>query len=391
VFLLSKEFRVRAAPNGRAALDLVMERAPDLVVTDVMMPLMSGTDLCRAIKADPATRGIPVVVVTSKAEHDMKVQGLEAGADDYVTKPFHPRELLARVRSFVRVRKLQAELEQRNADLATALEDLKSAQVQLVESERRAAVGELAAGVAHEVNNPVNFALNAARALRGEVLDVSNPSRGREGIDGTWSGSLQNLLDTSEDSSKETLASIVELSEIVENGLERTQRLVKDLRDFAAPDRGAPTTVGVSQGLKSTVELLRPSYDEEAVRIDLELPDEELFVRANQSALNQVLLNLVKNAAEAVEPKGGRVLISAYRSGTWVVVSVEDNGPGIPESDLARVFEPFVTTKPAGQGTGLGLSVSKRIAEEAGGSLEVRSGAEGGASFELFLPGTELL
>jgi signal transduction histidine kinase/FixJ family two-component response regulator len=125
VHLLGAEFSVRAARNGREALALIRERAPALVVTDVMMPEMSGTELCEAIKADPALAGVPVMLVTSKAEREMKIQGLELGADDYVTKPFHPRELLARARGLVRLRTLQEELAEQNAALDRALQHLR--------------------------------------------------------------------------------------------------------------------------------------------------------------------------------------------------------------------------------------------------------------------------
>jgi DNA-binding response OmpR family regulator len=172
--LVGQEFRVRLARDGREGLAAVRERAPDLVLTDVMMPEMSGTELCAAIKSDPALASVPVVLVTSKAEREMKIQGLEYGADDYVTKPFHPRELLARVRSLVRLRQAQQQLAERNAllestneELQTTMDELKEAGAQLVHAERLAAVGELAAGVAHEINNPVNFAMNAgAHAAR---------------------------------------------------------------------------------------------------------------------------------------------------------------------------------------------------------------------------------
>jgi len=114
-------------------------------VTDVMMPEMSGTELCEAIKTDPALAGVPVMLVTSKAEREMKIRGLELGADDYVTKPFHPRELVARARSLVRLRALQLELAEQNAALERALEHLRQTEVALVQAERLAAVGELAA------------------------------------------------------------------------------------------------------------------------------------------------------------------------------------------------------------------------------------------------------
>jgi len=179
--LLSREYRVRTARNGREALDMVHERPPTLVLTDVMMPEMTGIELCRELKSSPTTCGIPVILVTSKAERSMKIEGLELGADDYVIKPFHARELLARVGSSVRLRVAQDELENRNRRLGeanlrveSALTELKEAQVQLVQRERLVGIGELAAGVAHEANNPLNFAANANRALMASLADIED-------------------------------------------------------------------------------------------------------------------------------------------------------------------------------------------------------------------------
>ena len=246
-FLVGQEYRLRVARNGREGLEAVRARVPDLVLTDVMMPEMSGTELCAALKANPELASIPVVLVTSKAEREMKIEGLELGADDYVTKPFHPRELLARVRSLVKLRRARQELAVRNAllqstneELECAMSDLKEAGAQLVHAERLAAVGELAAGVAHEINNPVNFAMNASRtlaAVAGEVqevaaqvatIDASDPSELRKQV-----ADLEELRERLHfDESAETLS---ELTGIVTEGLERTAGLVGDLREFASP------------------------------------------------------------------------------------------------------------------------------------------------------------
>jgi signal transduction histidine kinase len=396
--LLSREFHVREARNGREALDAVLEQAPDLVLTDVMMPEMSGTDLCRALKSDPETANIPVVLVTSKAEREMKVMGLELGADDYVTKPFHPRELLARVRSLVRLHRLQAQLAERNRaleeandELAHTLEDLKAAEVQLVQSERLAAVGELAAGVAHEVNNPVNFALNAVRMLKSHVeglaqavlrirsSDLQDPS-GSRGQAAELEG-RQSELETAQ-----LAQEVVELVQIATEGLERTQRLVGDLKDFADPQRVAHSRIDLARCLRSTLQLLGHSLQRAGVSVDLQIESNLPQVRGHASALSQVFLNLLKNAGEALETRGGRIALEARREGGSVLVEIRDDGPGVPPEVRSRLFEPFVSTKDAGRGTGLGLSISRRIVTEHGGTLELRSEPGEGAVFTIRLP-----
>ena len=368
--LLGAEFRVRTARNGREGLEAVRESSPDCVLTDVMMPEMSGTELCAAIKADASLRAVPVVLVTSKAEREMKIEGLELGADDYVTKPFHPRELLARVRSLVALRRAQQELEERNRllsetneELEQTMAELKRAGAQLVHAERLAAVGELAAGVAHEINNPVNFAVNAARALQTTVQ-----------------GALERRRELSEDA--ETLQ---ELSSIVTEGLERTAALVGDLREFAAAGPRERRAVDVVRGLRTTLRLIGHSLVQAGVQVHTDLPEGLPRLEADPRALNQVFLNLLKNAAEAFEGRAGSIWVSARREGDFVAVEIRDDGPGIAPAVREHLFDPFVTSK-EGSGSGLGLAITKRIVEEHGGRIELESQPGQGSRFVLHFP-----
>ena len=398
VHLLGREFRVRAASNGREALESVRAAAPSLIVTDVMMPEMSGTELCRAIKQDPETAGIPVVLVTSKAEREMKIQGLELGADDYVTKPFHPRELLARVHSLARLRGLQEEaavrngqLERTNAELQGALARLRETGVRLAQSERLAAVGELAAGIAHEANNPVNFAGNALRELERRLLELREFAdrlartdwRDREAA----LASAMGLAKLAEEIGFDELGgALEELVAIASEGIGRTQRLVGDLRDFAAPGEAAQTAVDLRRGLESTAQLVGFSLRQARIELRFELAPDLPTVEGDPRALNQVFLNLLRNAAEALEGQGGTIWVCARGEGDGVRLEVRDDGPGIPPEEMAHIFEPFHTTKPAGAGTGLGLSISQRIVSDHGGSLEAHSTPGAGASFVIRLP-----
>ena len=393
VHLLGTEFAVRPARNGREALELVRERIPTLVVTDVMMPEMSGTELCEAIKGDPALAGVPVMLVTSKAEREMKIQGLELGADDYVTKPFHPRELLARARALVRLRDLQQELAEQNAALDRALQHLRDTEVQLIQAERLAAVGELAAGVAHEVNNPVNFALNSLRVLQDTVGQVREFASRLAAID--WRDSaklperaaeLQRL--EGEVGLEEAVATLDELIAIVIEGLERTGRLVADLRDFGAPGDRGRQPLDVVQALESTLAMAGATLVRGGVRLERAIAPDLPVLEGDPSAIKQLVLNLLKNAADALEETGGTVRVAAARSedGRAVEISVSDDGPGIEPAQAERIFEPFVTTKAAGRGTGLGLSICRRIAEAHDGTLTVRSTPGAGATFTLRIP-----
>lgn len=391
--LLGREFRIRTARNGREALEQIGQSMPDLVLTDVMMPEMTGTELCREIKQCEATRSLPVVLVTSKAEHDMQIEGLELGADDYITKPFHPRALLARVRTLVRVRGLQTELAHKNETLQTALDDLRSAEVQIIQSERLAAVGELAAGIAHEVNNPVNFALNAARALEinfesvHELVAATSDLPGFKGDPNDPSVvRFQRVTDPTK--LRDLSSTIGELSGIVRAGLERTQSLVSDLRDFAAPGRAAGKTPGVDvkQGLRSTLHLLGFAMSKANVKANFEVEHDLPTITADRGALNQVFLNLIKNAIDAFENRPGKIDVCAGSQGESVQIEFRDDGPGIPDDIRSKIFDPFFTTKSAGKGTGLGLSISRQIVEHHGGSLEVDCPEGGGTVFVVSLP-----
>jgi signal transduction histidine kinase len=310
-----------------------------------------------------------------------------------VTKPFHPRELVARARSLVRLRGLQLELAEQNAALESALEHLRRTEVVLVQAERLAAVGELAAGIAHEVNNPVNFALNSLRMLKDSVAQVQEFAARVAALD--WRDAAK-LADSAralqrieaEIGLDEVAGTLDELVGIVIEGLDRTGRLVRDLRDFGTPGERERVPVALPAAVDSTLAMLKPLFADRRIKVERNYAPDVPLVRADPSALKQLVLNLLKNAADALEETGGTVRIGAAAAseGRCAVLSVEDDGPGIDADLRARIFAPFFTTKAAGRGTGLGLAICRRIAEAHEGALEVGEAASGGAAFTLRLP-----
>jgi signal transduction histidine kinase len=327
----------------------------------------------------------------------MKIEGLEFGADDYVTKPFHPRELMARVRSLVRLRLARRELalrndqlESANAELVAALADLKQAGAQLVHAERLAAVGELAAGVAHEINNPVNFAMNAARTLRAVVDDVQEVAKQVAAIDADNAAALKRQIEALGELRErlgfdESAATLEELSGIITEGLERTAALVGDLRDFAAPGGRENGDIDLSRGLRTTLRLVGHTLVAQHIEVHADLPEGLPRAAGDVRAMNQVFLNLLKNAAESFGGRDGSIWVAVRAEGDEVIVAIRDDGPGMTPEVRQRLFEPFYTTK-EGTGTGLGLSICKRIVEDHGGRLEIETAPGEGTTVSLHLP-----
>jgi signal transduction histidine kinase len=323
-------FDVVTASDGALALAAVKARAPDLVLTDVMMPGTSGTDLCRAIKQDPRLKSTPVIVLTALSATDNVLDAYSAGADDFVTKPFHSRVLLARI----------------NAQLR-----LRSVGLQLADQARLATAGTLAGGVAHEVRNPLNAVLNAARSLPGVK---SRPE-------------LEKKL----------------LSIIVEGSL-RIDRIVGALEEHVRPaEENAILQCDVQSGLRSSIELLEHKMSNVSVHLACE---SSRSVVASPRELNQVFLNLLDNAVRA----GARnIWVRTGDEGGTVRVSVSDDGPGVAKEVAELIFEPFFTTRPVGEGTGLGLYLARRIVQQAGGNLTYSPREGGGAVFGIDLPAIE--
>jgi len=285
---------------------------------------------------------------------------------------------------------LEVKVTERTHALQESNDHLKRTQTQLVNAEKMASLGQLTAGIAHEINNPVNFITSNIPPLRrnlGEVLEVLDDYRKA----GTTADADALKAAAAKEQKLGLGESIEELGEIlgsIQEGADRTAEIVRGLRNFSRLDEDDLKPADINECLRSTVTVLGPQFRDQ-VTLDLQLgtiPRVECFA----GKLNQVFMNMLNNAAQAVKQKHpaglGRVSIGTALLNGQVVVTIRDNGVGMSDSVKARIYEPFFTTKDVGEGTGLGLSIAYSIVEKHHGTIEVDSVPGEGSAFRVILP-----
>jgi len=275
-------------------------------------------------------------------------------------------------------------VEARTAQLSGALRELQEAQGQLVQQEKMASLGRVVAGVAHEINNPLNFVHGNMHHLESYARSMAAAIEAYEGtLRASANGESEAVRAIREKHDLDyLLGDLRSVLDACEEGLDRSLGIVKDLRTFSRIDRAEPSRMDVVEALESTLTLLAGRL--RGLRVERQLaPLPPIACLAGQ--VKQVFMNLIVNAADAVEP-GGRIAIRARSAGEQVVVEVEDDGCGIPSEQLDRIFEPFYTTKEVGRGTGLGLAISYGVVKRHGGEIHVDSQPGRGTCFRVELP-----
>jgi signal transduction histidine kinase len=320
--LLSDEYHVLVAADGLEALRLAELHEPDLLVSDIAMPGLDGIELTKRFRARAGNRVAPVLLLTASGEIRDRLQGFDAGAIDYIVKPFEPAELRARVRSQLAMRSIA---------------------LRLLESEKLVAFGTLTAGLAHEIRNPANGIVNAVDPLREilppELLVAGSPT--------------------------------AELLDVIEGCSRQIATLSRELLGFRSGAQLDRTPVSIGALLARVRMTAKPRLADIEYRQHLEYTGSLPCV---EPLMTQVLSNLLENAAYAAG-RGGWVEVRTVVEETTLVIEFGDSGPGIPAALHERVFEPFFTTKPPGVGTGLGLPTAREIVARHGGNLGARERA----------------
>jgi len=403
---------VRTAEDGARGLALWREWRPDVVVTDILMPEMDGLDMSLTIKEEDAEAQI-IVITADTADANLK-RALEIGVERYITKPIdihlvvdaidkcsRDRQRSEELRLTRQVADLTTELQRRlddqqraeaalqeeKAEQQVLIRRLEEAHNQLLQSEKMASLGQLAAGVAHEINNPMGFISSNLGSLRSYADRLLALVATYEGIVASLpedSTERQLIARARKQADVEFLKEDV-LSLITESaaGIERVRRIVRDLKTFSHIDSSEWQFVNLNDLLDSTINLIGNELGErvQVVRQYGDIPEIECL----PSEINQVLLNLLLNALQAIE-SGGTVTVRTGSENGRVWLEVADTGCGIPAENLRHIYDPFFTTKPVGTGTGLGLSISYGIVRKHEGEIGVQSEVGKGTTFRITLP-----
>lgn len=355
-----RQYQLLVASDGEEALLLAIEHAPDLIILDWMMPKRDGLEVCRMIRETPALQRIPVVILTARVDERSKIDALEAGASDFLNKPFAPTELKLRIRNMLDTGEYEREVVRKSEELGEALKELKESESMLVQAEKLSSLGQMSAGIIHEINNPLNYAKTNLYSLR--TFSKLLPSDDREDY-------------------SEVLAD-------VEEGLERVVQIVQDLRSFAVKDKAQYSDVNLSEVMATTARLMGNRLS--SVNYECLIPD-HIHIDGNSNQLTQVFVNFLQNSLDALrdvdrENSDGTIRIECEESCNWTSLHFYDNGCGISEENQAKIFDPFYTSKEVGQGMGLGLSICYRILEQHGVRIEISSELEKGTHFTLNFP-----
>lgn len=387
---LGETYSCATAGDAQEALETLSREPFALVITDVQMPGMGGIDLLRKVSERyPETA---VIIVSGIDRTQRVIDAIRVGAEDYILKPCDLDVLALRVeralerRTLLRnARKYKRDLEIRNAELAHRKAELEQLQAQITQTEKMASLGQLAAGVAHELNNPAGFIhsnidllkedLDRLESCLGAIDLIELPVSVREKI-----GEIKTEFDYDN--------VIADLSSILSDcfiGAERICDVVQNLRLFSRLDEADFKRADLNRGIESTIRLLSGFYKSGRITLHTEygeLPE----VSCYPAMLNQVWMNLLVNAAQAMGDGQGEVSLKTRSTGDYVNVEIADTGAGITPEHLTKIFDPFFTTKPVGEGTGLGLSISHSIIERHGGTILVASTPGQGTTFTITIP-----
>jgi len=398
-------FEVAIATDGELAISQAQMSLPSLILLDVMMPGIDGFETCRRLKACKVTQDIPIIFMTALADSNHKIKGLNLGAVDYVTKPFQEAELIARVQTQLKLRHLNQNLEQqiaeRTAELTKALEQVKQSQIQLVQSEKMVALGQLVAGVAHEINNPVNFIhgnldhLEEYTEIFLEFLQLYQKY---------YPNPVEEIQEKAEDIDLEFIQTdAFKMIGSMKIGTTRIRQIVLSLRNFSRMDEADFKPVDIHEGIESTLMILRHRVKDKPERPEIKIIreyDKLPLIECYPGQLNQVFMNILVNAIDAVEEVNvqrtyeqiqdnpNRIIIrTSVLDAKWVQIAIADNGSGIPEHIQESIFNPFFTTKPVGKGTGMGMSISyKIITDKHRGKIKLYSQPGQGTEFVIQIP-----
>lgn len=360
-------YNVRPATNGKLVLRTVAAEPPDLILLDVKMPEIDGFEVCRELKASELSKNIPVIFLTASSDISDKVKGFEAGAVDYIVKPYNGIEVLRRVETHLDFFRMYKELRQSNIEL-------KEAKKQILQKEKMASIGLLAAGIAHEINNPLGFIMSDLDVLSNYILSVESFVLERI--------SSADSKDEFEKKMNFVLRDAKEIIREVLVGAKRIEKIVSCLRSYS-DEKIEVEIVNLKSCILDAITQL-DLEKKKSVNVEVDI-DESHQLISNKEQIKEVIINILDNAEKAIEVEG-TIRVKSWREENDLKLSISDDGCGIAPEKINHIFEPFFTTREVGEGTGLGLSVAYEVVKRFGGNIDVESTLGCGTTFILSFP-----
>ena len=411
--LSSQGYGTAAVTSGERALKWLETYQANLILLDVQMPGIDGFETCQKIKANARTANIPIIFITALSNIESISTGFSLGAVDYISKPFQEAELLARVKTHLKLQQMNQDLEQqvaqRTSELETtmtqlqaALEQLKDSQLQLIQKEKMSALGNLVAGIAHEINNPLGFIRGNIKELRCSLSEVTEClQRYRE----TFPEPGEEIKDLLEDYDIDfVLNDLPKMLDSMWVGSDRICGISNSLRIFSRADTEVKFKANLHEGIDSTLMILKYRLQKNDIRPEIEiirnygeLPEITCF----PGQLNQVFMNLLANAIDIfdegakdaddkkLETNFPKITIQTrlLEQKNMVEICIADNGKGMSGEIMDKIFDRQFTSKDVGKGTGLGLMIAQQIVVDTHyGNLEARSEVGKGTAFLVRLP-----
>ncbi|MBE9223868.1 response regulator [Phormidium sp. LEGE 05292] len=444
--LTENGYKVRPVMDGELALTGAKAIPPDLILLDINMPKMNGYEVCEKLKENELTREIPVIFISALDDVLDKVKAFQVGGVDYVTKPFQVEEVLMRVETHLAIRQLEKNLITKNQDLEMTVQQLQNTQEQLIQSEKMAALGQLVAGIAHEINTPLgairSSVENIADFLKENLLQfpdffnslmpeyqqyfweiLHRSSEQKNSLSSKEKRQLKKSLikelEAKEISNADTIAdtlvdlgiydrisslvplfqdekgsqilekayqiaSIQKSTDTIRTATEKAAKVVFALKNYARYDHtGEKVRSQIPEGI-DTVLTLYNNQLKHGIEVTKDYEPNLPSLLCYPDELNQVWTNLIHNAIQAMDYKG-HLAINITHQGDSLLVSITDSGKGIPPDIMPRIFEPFFTTKPPGEGSGLGLDIVQKIIQKHDGKIFAES-VPGKTTFNVNLP-----
>lgn len=391
--ILLRDFsHIEKALDGEQCLAKLKEKSFDLLLLDMNMPTLSGMEVIKAISTFPRNRQPRIMVVSADHSPETVANAFQLGADDYLKAPYSKEELLARVTAQLSLRSRSQYLEglvnRRTRELTETNQQLQETHSQLMQAEKMASLGQLAAGVAHEINNPLAYVNSNLQTLEeycgdiNELMDAYTAIKSGNNANKTSTTAKELLKKINPEFLLEDTRQILQESQL---GIKRVKIIVDDLKTFSHPEQKVWQEADINHSLESAMNIANNTLKYKAnVRKYLNaIPSVECIL----PQLNQVFVNLLVNAAQSIEGFGEITIETKQPANTnYVEIKIKDTGAGIEKENQTKIFDPFYTTKPVGEGTGLGLSVSYGIIQAHNGSIHVDSDFGKGTTFTISLP-----